>query len=282
MTFALLFAPVISKRIPPTTTLPKITISPSVIMSNKMELSLDEILKTSKKSGGRGRGGRRSNAGRPAASTAPVGGVAKSTKQSRPAKATPTAPAASMGGETKIMVSNLPLDVEQDALQKYFVDVGLGRPKKILMQYGPNGRSLGSATIIWNKHDQAVKATSTLNGVKIDNRLVRVEMLVSAANLPPAPKLADRISQPKKDKPKPATVEKAVPAGGRGGKQARGRGRGGRAGREPRPKKKTVEELDAEMVDYYAGTEGNTDAAATTTAQAAAGGDAAMVDDEML
>ncbi|KAL6706506.1 RNA-binding RNA annealing protein [Coniothyrium glycines] len=252
-------------------------------MSNKMELSLDEILKTSKKSGGRGRGGRRSNVGRPATTAAPVGGVAKSTRQNKPAKSTPAAPAATLGGETKIMVSNLPQDIEQGQLQDYFVSTGLGRPKKILMQYGPNGRSLGSATIIWNKHDQAVKATSTLNGVKIDNRPVRVEMLVSAANLPPAtsgPKLADRVTQPKKDKPKPATVEKTAAAGGRGDKKTRGRGRG-RGGREPRPKKKTVEELDAEMADYFPNGEGNVDTAATTGAPAAAAGDTAM-DDEML
>lgn len=65
------------------------------------------------------------------------------------------------------------------------------------MQYGQNGRSLGMATIIFSKHEHAVKATSALNGVKIDNRPVRVEMLVSAANLPPAaaqPKLADRVT----------------------------------------------------------------------------------------
>jgi hypothetical protein len=44
---------------------------------------------------------------------------------------------------------------------------------------------------------QAVKATSALNGVKIDNRPVRVEMLVSAANLPAAasqPSLAERVT----------------------------------------------------------------------------------------
>ena len=76
-------------------------------MSNKMELSLDEILKTSKAPRGRGRGGRRSNPGRAATSAAPVGGVAKSTRQNKPAKSAPTAPAASANGETKIMVSNL-------------------------------------------------------------------------------------------------------------------------------------------------------------------------------
>ncbi len=66
-----------------------------------------------------------------------------------------------------------------------------------MLQYGPNGRSLGSATIIFNKHEQALKATNALNGVKIDNRPVRVEMLVSAANLPPPapqPSLADRVT----------------------------------------------------------------------------------------
>ncbi|CAO2650458.1 Nn.00g017500.m01.CDS01 [Neocucurbitaria sp. VM-36] len=252
-------------------------------MSNKMEQSLDEILKANKSTTRRGRGGRRSNAGRAAATAAPVGGVSKSTKPARHAKATPTAPAAASSGETKIMVSNLPLDVEQGQLQDYFVSaVGVGRPKKILLQYGPNGRSLGSATIIFNKHDQAVKATAALNGVKIDGRPVRVEMLVSAANLPPParqPSLAERVTQPKKDKPKPATAEKAAPAAGRGRGQTRGRGRG-RGGREARPKKKTVEELDAEMADYFPSGENNATNGAEG-AQATAGGDTAM-DDEML
>ena len=155
------------------------------------------------------------------------------------------------------------------------------------MQYGPSGRSLGSATIIFSKHEQAVKATSALNGVKIDNRPIRVEMTVSAANVPAVaaqPSLADRVTQPKKDKPKPATATKAAPATagrGRGGRaEARGRGRGGRAGRE-RTKKKTVEELDAEMADYFPAGDGNNDAMATNGAQTTGGGDTAM-DDEML
>lgn len=77
-------------------------------MSNKMELSLDEILKTSKNTAPRrGRGGRKSTSGRPAPAATPVGGVAKNTRQSKQAKSVPTAPAASFGGETKIMVSNL-------------------------------------------------------------------------------------------------------------------------------------------------------------------------------
>jgi len=64
-----------------------------------------------------------------------------------------------------------------------------------MLQYGPTGRSLGSATVLFNKHEQAIKATSALNGVKIDNRPIRVEMLVSAAHIPATTtSLADRVT----------------------------------------------------------------------------------------
>ena len=89
-------------------------LSPSIIIpqplitmsANKMEQSLDDILKASKTSR-RGRSTRRPGTGRPAAAPAPVGGVAKTTKQGKQAKPAPATPAAVLGGETKIMVSNL-------------------------------------------------------------------------------------------------------------------------------------------------------------------------------
>jgi THO complex subunit 4 len=176
------------------------------------------------------------------------------------------------------------------------------------MQYGPNGRSLGSATVIFHKPDHAAKAMQALDNIRIDNRLIRVEVILSARDAPVPTKqasLADRVtyallngrvqkkhmahispSQPKKDKPKPATAtkEKTTEAAtrGRGGRGGRARGRGGRA---PRDKKKTVEELDAEMEDYFPAGEGGNDAMATNGAGAGAGqtavGDTAM-DDEML
>jgi len=256
---------------------------------SRLDQSLESIISSRKQSTRKGRAGRRPDAGRPAAAAAPVGGVKKSTRQAKQSgKAAPSGPAPT-GGESKIMISNLPLDVEQGQLQEYFASaVGVGRPKKILMQYGPNGKSLGSATVIFNRPDQAQKATTALNGVKIDNRPIRVDLLVSAANMPAQTKqssLADRVTQPKKDKPKPATSDTAAPAAGKGrGEGTRGRGgRGGRGGRE-RQKKKTVEELDAEMADYFPGAEGGNDAMATNgaaAAPAAAVGDTAM-DDEML
>lgn len=155
--------------------------------------------------------------------------------------------------------------------------MNVGKPKKVIVQYGPNGRSLGSAIVIFHKPDHAAKAVKALDNIRIDNRLIRVEVLMSAAAAPIAqPSLAERVSQPKKDKPKPATATKAAGAGakGRGAK----RGRGGRVGR-PREKKKTVEELDAEMADYFPAGDGGNDAMVTNGAAPAA--DTAM-DDEML
>ena len=80
--------------------------------------------------------------------------------------------------------------------------------------------------------------------------------------------------QPKSAKPKPVT-QKATTNGTtstRGGIRGRGRGRGGRGGRNTnRPKPKTADELDAEMVDYFDTTA--TGAAAPAEGAAATGGD---------
>jgi THO complex subunit 4 len=60
----------------------------------------------------------------------------------------------------------------------------------------------------------------------------------------------------------------------------RGRGgaaRGRRGGRNPRPAKKTTEELDSEMADYFNGGNNATEGAAPA-ATGAANGDAAMDD----
>lgn len=66
---------------------------------------------------------------------------------------------------------------------------------------------------------------------------------------------------------------------GRGGRQG---GRGGRGGRKgnARPRK-TAEELDADMVDYFVDNNGTGNAAGNTTAAAPNGGEAAMEDEIM-
>lgn len=119
-----------------------------------------------------------------------------------------------------------------------------------------------------------------MNGVPVDNRPIKVELILDAnraSEIPPPKGLSERISLPKAQ-PKSAASTKATTAGTRGKKG----GRGGKA-RNPRPAKKTAEELDSEMADYWqsgaAATETNGDV--NGAGQPASGGDANM-DDEIL
>ncbi|KAF2463350.1 uncharacterized protein BDR25DRAFT_114074 [Lindgomyces ingoldianus] len=161
---------------------------------NKLEKSLDEILQD-RRSKGRGRGGRRGrSAGRTATTQAPVGGVSKSTRQAKGNKAAPSAPTPATG-DSKIMISNLPKDVDEITIKNYFTET-IGKPKKVLLQYGPNGASLGSAIVIFPRPDLGAKAASELNGMSIDKRPIRVELLLSASAVPAIPQksLADRVT----------------------------------------------------------------------------------------
>lgn len=93
------------------------------------------------------------------------------------------------------------------------------------------------------------------------------------------------LSQPK-SQPKSAAVTKAAPNGAGNastrGKAGRGKGRGGRAARSARPAKKTAEELDSEMADYFdaGGAAAGETAATNEVAQPAANVDA--MEDEIL
>jgi len=154
----------------------------------------------------------------------------------------------------------------------------IGPVKRVELSYGPGGASRGIANILFARSESATKAVAECNGIPVDGRPIKVELIVDAARakaIPPPKGLSERITQPK-PQPKSAAVTKTASA-------TRGRGKGGRGGkgaaRNARPAKKTAEELDSEMVDYW-----QAGAAATETngaAQPAAGGDANM-DDEIL
>lgn len=65
------------------------------------------------------------------------------------------------------------------------------------MTYGPNGKSRGVATVIFVKTDSAAKAAKELDGLKVDNRPMKIELIMSAKSVPappPAKGLGDRIA----------------------------------------------------------------------------------------
>ncbi|KAI0799901.1 hypothetical protein GGR55DRAFT_471906 [Xylaria sp. FL0064] len=244
--------------------------------SGKLDQPLDEIISTQRRAVGGRRRSQRRTAGRPVAA-APVGGVQKTSRQPRNA-ATKQAPAKAAGGngESKVVVSNLPKDVNEAQIKQYFT-TSVGPIKRVELSYGPNSVSRGIATVTFHKLDGASKAFNVLNGILVDNRPIKIEIVVDgakAAKIIPTPKtLTERITQPKAQ-PKSAANDKKKDAGKAVGSGARGRKR--RPARSSRPAKKTAEELDSEMADYFNSGDQNEN----TNGAANANGDSAM-DDEI-
>ena len=58
-------------------------------------------------------------------------------------------------------------------IQDYFGQT-IGHVKKALLTYGPNGRSRGTATIIFRNGDAGQKAVKQLDGVKVDSKPMKV------------------------------------------------------------------------------------------------------------
>lgn len=55
-----------------------------------------------------------------------------------------------------------------------FFHKAVGAVKKVLVSYGPNGRSRGEATVIFSKSTKAAEAQKQFNGVKVDDKAMRV------------------------------------------------------------------------------------------------------------
>jgi len=171
-------------------------------------------------------------------------------------------------------------DTISRALQEYFGQT-IGPVKRVDLSYALGGKSKGIATVVFTKPAAAAQAAKELDGLKVDTKPMKIEVIVAAKEVPapPAPKsLSDRVAKPKpaaKAQPKPATAAKAT-TGPKGERKPRG-GRGRNAGR---PKAKSADELDAEMQDYFVKPDGAGDAAMSNGgAVQPTNGDAGMDDD---
>ncbi|KAI5293798.1 hypothetical protein KEM52_005203 [Ascosphaera acerosa] len=152
-----------------------------------------------------------------------------------------------------------PSPLTSSAPQEYF-SKSAGPVKRVILTYNQNGTSRGIASIIFRQPESAAKAAKDLNGMLVDKKPIKIEVVVDPTKVPTAVptsrSLAQRASQPKPaQQPKSAARNNTnannnnnnntSSAGGRRG------GRGGRGGRSGRPKPKTAEELDQEMTDYF-------------------------------
>ncbi|KAK4455723.1 hypothetical protein QBC34DRAFT_390759 [Podospora aff. communis PSN243] len=248
-------------------------------MSGKLDQSLDEILSTQRRNASKRRSTRRTAVGNRPAPSAPAGGIQKKPQAARNANKPTPAKGSGLVGESKIMVSNLPKDVSEAQIKEYFQS-SVGQVKKVELSYGPGGNSRGIAQVTFHHADGATKAFSTLNGLLIDNKPVKVEVIIANADLIPQPKsLGQRISAPKAQPKSAAAVKRNDATGKAGAAPGKGPKKGPKKGKSVRPAKKTQEELDSEMTDYF--NSANNDTAAAGAPAATNGGDASM-EDEIL
>ncbi|CAN8103958.1 unnamed protein product [Discula destructiva] len=255
-------------------------------MSSKLGQSLDEILKDQRKTRTT-RGGARParRGGKSTTTVAPAGGIKKNTTRPVAKNGKPVSARGAKSGPTGsiIQMSNLPRDVSETQIKDYFTELNkdpkegrIGTIRKVELMYGPPPASvpLGKVEVSFQQADAAYKAVERLKNLKIDNKTIHLRVILSGDAVPEPPSLSQRIT----NAPRSAASTKA---GGKNAKTAaapaKAAGKKGRAAKpkSARPSKKTHDELDAEMADYFDGAK-PADAAAATN-----GGDAQMEDEIM-
>jgi len=164
----------------------------------------------------------------------------------RQAAAPPAAQAAAATPQSsdKIIVSNLPNDVNEAQIRELFQST-VGTLRDVTLHFDSAGRSKGTASVTFIKKTDGAKAYAQYNNRLIDGkRPMRIEMVLDPSRAPPAT-LASRVA------PAPTQAAPAVEGASRGKPAKRGgrpRGRGGKKPSERTPK--TAADLDAEMEDY--------------------------------
>jgi len=230
-----------------------------------MDKSLDDIISTRPK-GNRKSGSRRSPRAQVLGSAGPGPAARARYAAATPApnnnKSPASRPAPTQTAD-KIIVSNLPYDVNEAQIKELFHST-VGPLREVSLSYDGHGKSKGIASVQFQRKGDGSKAYQQYNSRLIDGkRAMKIEIVVDPITLP-TQSLASRVA--------PAPVVAGATEGARRGGAAKrgtsgGRGRGGAGGRKKveRPAK-SVADLDAEMEDYTA----STSSAAAPTAPAAA------------
>ncbi|WOL01970.1 THO complex subunit 4A-like [Canna indica] len=231
-------------------------------MSSALDMSLDDIIKNNKKSGGGSRGrGRGSGSGparripnRSANRSAPysVGKAPDSAWQHDMYAAqtgvfpAPAGRASSIETGTKLYISNLEYGVSNEDIKELFSEVG--DLKRYSINYDRSGRSKGTAEVVFARRADAVAAVKRYNNVLLDGKPMKIEII--GTNIP-APPALPQFSNGSFGNPNGASKSNGPGRGSagwpRGGGRGRGRGRGRGKGRgEP----VTAEALDADLDKY--------------------------------
>jgi len=258
-------------------------------MADKIDMSLDDIIKKQPRGAGRGGRGGRGRGGRGARGAARGGRARSAGRASRgggrgargagrsrsvgrsPFRSGGGPPASggwqhdmfdgprrggvlTTGGPGKLVVANLDFGVSDSDIQELFSE--FGHLKTAAVHYDRSGRSLGTADVVFDRKSDAIKAMKQYNGVPLDGRAMQIQLATSAAEAMAPPAVRRR---------SPLRMSRGSPrrgggdrrrSGGRIEKPGRGKGRGARGGRgggRGRGKKEpapSAEDLDKELDTY--------------------------------
>lgn len=236
-------------------------------MENRLNMSLDDLIKMNKSSSGRGAGPRARGdrpgpgpsrrftnrvANRPAPYSAPMA-KAPDTFWQHDMFGNQGGHVGIGGGAggvsssietgTKLYISNLEYGVSNDDIKELFSEVG--DLKRYGIHYDRSGRSKGTAEVVYSRKVDAIAAVKRYNNVELDGKPMKIEIVANPGILPQAVSGAPRrpFGMPRSGPGRGGPIGR--PRGGRGfGRGGRGRGRG-------RDEKVSAEDLDAELDKYH-------------------------------
>lgn len=232
-----------------------------------LSMSLDDLIKKNRVSGGANSRGRGLGGSGPARRI-----PNRSSNRSAPYAAAPKAPSSawnhdmfsadqhmgfpvqSAGGGrassietgTKIFISNLDYGVSNEDIKELFADIG--DMKRYGIHYDRSGRSKGTADVVFSRRQDALTAIKKYHNVQLDGQPMKIEIVGTNIATPAPPTIASF-----------GNFNGILPSGqGRGGGFGRprggGRGRGFRGGRgrgRDRGEKVSAEDLDADLAKYH-------------------------------
>ncbi|XP_043690257.1 THO complex subunit 4A-like [Telopea speciosissima] len=238
-------------------------------MSSALDMSLDDLIKNNKKSGGGNFRGRGRGSGPGPARRFPSCGANRTTPYSmgKPAQAPdsswqhdmfadPMATNPAQAGRasaietgTKLYISNLDYGVSNEDIKELFSEVG--DLKRYSVHYDRSGRSKGTAEVVFSRRGDALAAVKRYNNVQLDGKPMKIEVVgtnvVTPAAVPPVPNgvFGNSSAVPRSGQGRGGAMGRL--RGGGGGGRGFGRGRGRGRSRE----QVSADDLDADLEKYH-------------------------------